>query len=160
MTEFHTPLGDAPSQSALVLPFAPAFPTTCSCWWALPSIPTCFLCSNPSLWFHSSCITPFCSFQSRGLTWCMLGCLLTHGSSRISREGGADRVFLSLPGLSHRLPVPVCTAALLCHVLWPPQRQREASAAGHWDIDPLQRPHLPDLNNRLFFANSTFYDWT
>lgn len=86
--------------------------------------------------------------------------LLTHGSSRISQEGGADRVFLSLPGLSHRLPVPVCTAALLCHVLRPPQRQREASAAGHRDIDPLQRPHLPYLNNRLFLANSTFYDWT
>lgn len=74
--------------------------------------------------------------------------------------GRCWQVFLSLPGLSHRLPVPVCTAALLCHVLWPPQRQREASAAGHRDIDPLQRPHLPDLNNWFFLANSTFYDRT
>lgn len=105
----------------------------------------------PLLLLHA----PFCS-SSPGV---FLGYSVTgpaRGSSRISQEGGADRVFLSLPGLSHRFPVPVCTAALLCHVLWPPQRQREASAAGHRDIEPLQRPHLPDSTIGYFWLIPRF----
>lgn len=162
MTQLHTPLGDAPSQSVTLLLFAPAFPTTCSYWWALPSTPTLFPLLQPFplirlLLLHCSLLFP----SVLGSYLVHVGmCFLPWESSRISQEDGADRVFLSLPGLSHWIPVPVCTAALLCHVLWPPQRQREESAAGHRDIDPLQRPHLPDLNNRLFLANSTFYDWT
>lgn len=149
-----------PASQPLCYPLLLLFPPPAAVDGPFPLFPPVF--SAPTLPCDPTPPAPPLSvpFIPGSLTWCMLGCLLTHGSSRISQEGGADRVFLSLPGLSHRLPVPVCAAALLCHVLWPPQRQRETSAAGHWDIDPLQRPHLPDLNNRLFFANSTFYDWT
>lgn len=153
MTEFDIPLGNALTQSA------PVLVTLCSCFsHHLQLLMGPSLCSHPFPLLQPFPLFPLLllhhSFLFPPIVGCYLVgiCVLPGGSSRISQEGGADRVFLSLPGLSHRLPLPVCTAALLCHVLWPPQRQREASAAGHRDIEPLQRPHLPDLNNSLFFG--------
>lgn len=47
VTELYIPPGDAPTHSAPLLTFIPAFPTTCSCWWALPCVPTLFPLLQP-----------------------------------------------------------------------------------------------------------------
>lgn len=103
-------------------------------------VPPCELPLSPS---------PLCPpLQSLCVIWCVLTSM-----SRCRVEAGFPRrwcwllLSVSFAGVSHWLPVSVCTAALLCHVFRPSQWEWKASAAGHWHINPPKRAHWPYLNH-------------